>query len=168
MAKRSISLQSAEKDKLFYFITTIVVYRESDQRCLILKRDEKDDVYPGKWALPGGRLSWSDFDLSKPDVKSNGVLNFNRALEKHVGIVVKEKAGIDVGTRPQYLESVFFVRADGTPSVLVRFGARYLGGKVKPRGGFTDGAWVNKEEIEKYDRIEGIDMDILKTIKLFS
>ncbi|MBI2617982.1 hypothetical protein HYW58_00835 [Candidatus Kaiserbacteria bacterium] len=168
MARKRISLDNAEKDKLFYFVTTIVVYRESDRRCLILKRDMKDDVYPGKWALPGGKLAWDDFNLSKPDMKSNGILNFNRPLEKQVAVIVKEKAGIEVGSRPQYLESVFFVRPDGTPSVLVRFGARYLGGEVKPKAGFTDFAWVNEEEIKKYDHIEDIDMDVLKTIKLFS
>lgn len=168
MAVRNISLLNAEQDKLFYFVTTIVVYRRSDQKCLILKRDEKDDVYPGKWGLPGGRLGWSDFELKKPDFTSDGILNFNRPLEKHVGSVVWEKAGIKVAPRPQYLDSVFFVRRDGTPSVLARFGAEYAEGEVKPSSGFTDYAWVDAEEIKEYDHIEGIDMDILKTIKLFS
>ena len=168
MTPNKISLDKAKQDKLFYFVTTIVVYRESDQKCLILKRDEGDDVYPGKWALPGGKLGWSDFDLTKPDQVDEGVLNFNNPIESHVSEVVKEKAGIEVNTRPQYLESVFFVRSDGTPSVLVRFAARYTGGDVEPKGGFTDFAWVDAEEINNYDHIKGIDVDILKTIKLFS
>jgi len=168
MTSNKVSLDNAEKDKLFYFVTTIVVYRESDRKCLILKRDEKDDVYPGKWALPGGKLGWSDFDLTKPDDVDEGVLNFNSPIEFHVSEVVKEKAGISVDTRPKYLESVFFVRSDGTPSVLVRFAAQYTGGEVDPKEGFTDSAWVDAEEINKYDHIKGIDVDILKTIKLFS
>jgi len=168
MKKRAISLEHAEADKLFYFVTTIVVYREKDQKCLILKRSEKDDVYPGKWALPGGRLEWGAFNLARPDVRDHDVLNFKSPIEKHVAEVVTSKAGIIVDSRPQYLESVFFVRGDGTPSVLVRFAARYQGGGVRPKGGFTKYAWVDSNDIEEYDHIEGIDTDILKTIKLFS
>jgi len=168
MSKHRISLSHAEEDKLFYFVTTIVVFRESDGRCLILKRSDGDTVYPDKWALPGGRLEWGDFDLSKPDTTSDGVRNFNHPLEKHVGVVVKERAGIVVGNRPQYLDSVFFVRKDGTPSVLVRFGVQYVEGEVVPKGVFTDSAWVNEDEISSYDHIDGIDMDILRVIKLFS
>ena len=168
MSKHRISLSHAEEDKLFYFVTTIVVYRESDQRCLILKRSDDDEVYPGKWALPGGRLGWSDFDLSKPNTMSDEVLNFDHPLENHVSVVVEEKAGVVVGSRPQYLDSVFFVRKDGTPSVLVRFAVHYVGGDVTPKEGFTDSAWVNENEISSYDHIDGIDLDILKTIKLLS
>ncbi|MFC1732700.1 NUDIX hydrolase [candidate division KSB1 bacterium] len=168
MVTKKISLDKAKQDKLFYFVTTIVVYRESDQRCLILKRSNDDEVYPGKWALPGGRLEWGDFDLSKPDTVSNNVLNFNHPLEKHVSVVVEEKAGVVVGNRPKYLDSVFFVRADGAPSVLVRFAVHYVEGDVTPKEGFTDSAWVNEDEISSYDHIDGIDLDILKTIKLFS
>lgn len=168
MQNRKISLDKAEQDKLFYFVTTIIVYRNSDQKCLILKREENDDVFPGKWALPGGRMKWGDFDLTKPDQVDDGVLNFNRPIEEYVSSVVKEKAGIEVSNRPQYLDSVFFVRSDGTPSILVRFAARYTDGVVMPKGGFIDFMWVDAEEINKYDHIEGIEGDILKTIKLFS
>ncbi len=168
MTPNKISLDNAEQDKLFYFVTTIVVYRESDQKCLILKRSADDDVYPGKWALPGGRLSWGGFDALMPDIVSDGVLNFNHPLEGHVSFVVDEKAGIVADKRPQYLDSVFFIRKDGTPSVLVRFAVRYVEGDVIPKDGFTDFAWVDAGEINEYDHIEGIDVDILKTIKLFS
>ena len=168
MSKHRIGLSHAQEDKLFYFVTTIVVYRESDQRCLILKRDKNEKVYPDKWAFPGGRLSWGDFDLAKPDVDDGGVLNFNNPIEDHVSEIIKNKAGIKVDTRVKYLESVFFVREDNTPSVLVRFAVNYTGGEVTPKNGFTDYKWVNENEISSYNHISGIDLDILKTIKLFS
>ena len=168
MSKHHINLSHAQEDKLFYFVTTIIVYRESDQKCLILKRDKLDEVYPGKWAFPGGRLSWSGFDLAKPDIVDDGILNFNNPIEDNVSEIVRDKAGIEVDVRVKYLESVFFVRKDGTPSILVRFAVNYVGGEVTPRNGFTDFAWVNEEEISSYNHIGGIDLDILKTIKLFS
>ena len=86
---RQINLGHAEADKLFYFVTTIVVYRDSDQKCLILKRDEQDEVLPGKWGLPGGRLEWSHFNLEKPDEVDGDILNFNKPIEEHVKSVVR-------------------------------------------------------------------------------
>ncbi|PIT91270.1 hypothetical protein COU17_01425 [Candidatus Kaiserbacteria bacterium CG10_big_fil_rev_8_21_14_0_10_49_17] len=165
---RQINLAHAEADKLFYFVTTIVVYRESDQKCLILKRAGDDAVLPGKWGLPGGRLEWSHFDLEHPDEVDGEILNFNGPVEAHVKELLEEKAGLSIGERPQYLGSVFFVRGDGTPSILVRFAARIGGGEAEAGGGFTDSAWVDAEEITQYDHVEGIDKEILKAIKLFS
>ena len=166
--KKAISIAHAEKDKLFYFVITIVVYRGLDQRCLILKRDKGDTMYPNKWALPGGRLSWGDIDINNPDRIDDGVRNFNRPLEKHVSEILKEKAGIIVDNRPRYLDSVFFIRPDNTPSILVRFATHYQSGTVTPKGGFVDFKWVNDSQIKKYNHIKGIEHDILKTIKLFS
>ena len=165
---RQINLAHAEADKLFYFVTTIVVYREADQKCLILKRADDDAVLPGKWGLPGGRLEWSHFNLEKPDEIDGEVLNFNAPIEVHVKELVQEKTGLSIVERPQYLGSVFFVRSDGTPAILVRFAARVGAGEVQAQGGFTDAAWVDAEEITGYDHVEGIDREILRAIKLFS
>ena len=54
MPAKEISVAQAKKDKLFYFVPNVVIYRESDGRCLILKRDEREKVHPGRYAVPGG------------------------------------------------------------------------------------------------------------------
>ena len=56
MPANKISLQNAKKDKLFYFVANVVIYRENDGKCLILKRSEREKVHPGKYAVPGGKL----------------------------------------------------------------------------------------------------------------
>jgi len=46
MLADKISLDNAKKDKLFYFVANVIVYREKDGRCLILKRSENEKVHP--------------------------------------------------------------------------------------------------------------------------
>ncbi len=60
MLAKKISLDKAKQNKLFYFVANVVIYRESDKRCLILKRDKREKVHPGKYAVPGGKLEWED------------------------------------------------------------------------------------------------------------
>lgn len=56
MPAKKISIDNAKVGKLFYFVANVVVYRESDKKCLILKRDEREKVHPEKYAVPGGKL----------------------------------------------------------------------------------------------------------------
>jgi len=51
MPAKKISLENAKKDKLFYFVANVIVFRETDGRCLLLKRDLREKVHPGKWGV---------------------------------------------------------------------------------------------------------------------
>jgi len=64
-----------------------VVYRESDQRCLLLKRHPREVVYSGKYCVPGGKLEWLGMDLSQPTMADGDVLKFENAIE---GLLAKE------------------------------------------------------------------------------
>ena len=66
MSAEKISIDNAKKEKLFYFVANVVVYRDKDKRCLILKRDEREKVHPGKYAVPGGKLEWKDLPIENP------------------------------------------------------------------------------------------------------
>lgn len=169
MPAEKISIDNAKRDKLFYFVANVVVYRSKDSRCLILKRDENEKVHPGRWAVPGGKLEWSDMDISKPTRINGNVLDFENAVEDLLQRETREEAGIEIYGDFQYLNSVAFVRPDETPVILVKFAARYKNGTVVPeKGAFTDYAWVTSDEIKKYKCIDGIQQEIAKTIKLFS
>jgi len=169
MKAEKISLDNAKPDKLFYFVANVVVYRESDGRCLILKRDLREKVHPGKYAVPGGKLEWKDLPLDRPTRMNGEVSDFENAVEDLLARETKEEAGIETERNLKYLNSVAFVRPDGIPVVLVKFAAKYLFGEVVPEaGGFTDFAWVNGEEVEKYDCIDGIKAEVQETIKLFN
>ena len=169
MKASQISTEHAKQDKLFYFVANVVVYRELDGRCLILKRDEREKVHPGKYAVPGGKLEWKDLDLSKPTRMNGDVADFENAIEDLLAREVREEAGIEIESEISYINNVAYVRADGIPVLLIKFAAKYKSGDVVLEvGGFTDHAWVNAEEIQSYDCIEGIKEEVIETIGIFS
>ena len=152
MSATKISLDQAKKDKLFYFVANVVVYRESDGRCLILKRSEREKVHPGKYAVPGGKLEWKDLPVENPSRVNDDVLDYENTLEELLRREVQEEAGLEIELPLKYINSVAFIRPDGIPVVLVKFAAKYKRGEVKlEEGTFTEHAWVNAEEVKKYD-----------------
>jgi len=168
MPASKINIESAKPDKLFYFVANVVPYRASDKRCLILKRDEREKVHAGRWGVPGGKLEWSDMDVAHPTRVNGDVLDFEDAVEKLVKREAREEAGIELEDGLKYINSVAFVRPDGIPVVLVKFAAQYKSGEiVLEKGGFTDHAWVNEEEVKRYPCIDGVDEEVAQTIGLF-
>ena len=169
MPAKKISIDNAKKDKLFYFVANVVVYREEDGRCLILKRDEREKAHPGKYAVPGGKLEWKDLPIEKPTRINGDILDYEDSVEKLLKREVLEEAGIEIENEFTYINSVAFIRADEIPVILVKFAAKYKSGEVIPeRGGFTDYSWVNEEEVKNYDCIKGVHEEVKKTIEIFS
>lgn len=168
MPASKISIDNAKHDKLFYFVANVVVYRESDKKCLILKRDSREKAHPNKYAVPGGKLEWKDLDITKPTRMNGDIFDFESAIEGLLKREVKEEAGIEIEDKFYYLNNVAFIRPDETPVILVKFSAKYKSGEVKlEESAFTDYAWVNKEEVQDYDCIDGIKEEVVKTIGLF-
>ena len=169
MPAKKISIDNAKKEKLFYFVANVVVYRESDKRCLILKRHEREKAHPGKYAVPGGKLEWEDLPIEKPTRINGDILDYEDSVEELLKREVLEEAGIEIENEFTYINSVAFIRADEIPVILVKFAAKYKSGEVVPeRGGFTDYSWVNEEEVKNYDCIKGVHEEVKKTIEIFS
>ncbi len=169
MPAPSVSVDAAKPDKLFYFVCTVIPYRKSDGKCLILKRDEREKVHPGKWAVPGGKLEHADLDLSNPTRMNGDVIDFEGMVRQLLRRETKEEAGIELGDDFRMLGDIVFVRPDGIPVVLLQFAADYAGGEVRPEeGAFTEAAWVDANEVQQYDCIDGIQDEVARTIKLFS
>lgn len=169
MTAKQISLKSAKDDKLFYFVANVVVFREKDQRCLILKRDLREIVHPGKYGVIGGKLEWKDLDIKNPTRINGYVLDFQEAIEDLLEREAFEEAGIRIHRGLKYINSIAFVRPDGVPVIMAKFAAKYRSGKiVLEKGGFTDHQWVNEKEVNKFECIKGIDLEVKKAISLFS
>lgn len=159
MPTPTISLDQAKQDKLFYFAPTVVVYRSDDSRCLIMKRHEREVVGGGKWSVPGGKLERKD--LPEP-------INRN-ALENLLMRETLEECGLELVPEFKYLRSLTFVRPDGIPVVTLSFAAAYKSGEVVlEAGSFTEHAWVNAEEVTKYDCLGAISDEIAQTIQIFA
>lgn len=169
MPANTISLESAKQNKLFYVVANVMVYRESDGRCLILKRDERETAHPSKWACPGGKLEWSDFDLNSPTRINGDILDYEDALEKLCAREAHEEAGVKINGPLKFINTNVFIRPDGIPVMLIKFAALYSGGEVVLEvGAFTDYAWVDAEEVKKYPCIMGIPEEVAQTIELFT
>ena len=169
MPAEKISLNNAKQDKLFYFVANVVVYREEDKRCIILKRGKDEKAHPSKYAVPGGKLEWNNLDINKPTRINGEILDYEDAVEELLKREVMEEAGIEIHRDIKYINSVAFIRPDGIPVTLVKFAAKYKSGEVKiEEGAFEDHAWVNEEEVKNYDCIKGIQEEIAKTIKLYN
>ncbi|MFA6006635.1 MAG: NUDIX hydrolase [Candidatus Paceibacterota bacterium] len=169
MRAKKISLTHAKPEKLFYFVANVVIYRAKDRRCLILKRDEREKVHPGKWAVPGGKLEWKDLPVKHPTRVNGDVLDYENKVEDLLAREALEEANVKIKGPLKYINSVAFIRPDETPVILVKFAAQYLSGNVVPeKGGFTDLAWVNAKEVKEYRCIKGVDKEVKQTIKLFS
>lgn len=168
MKSLKISLDNAKKDKLFYFVANVIIYRDSDKKCLILKRSETEKVHPNKYCVPGGKLEWNDLDIDNPTRMNGDVIDFENKIEDLLKREAKEESNIDIENELVYINSVAFVRPDGIPVVLVKFAAKYLSGEVKfEEGAFTDFAWVDSDEVKNYDCIKGIPEEIQKTIEIY-
>ena len=168
MPADKISIDNAKKEKLFYFVANVVVYREEDGKCLILKRSDREKVHPGKYAVPGGKLEWKDFDLLNPTRFNGEVLDFENSVEDLLKREVLEEAGIEIEKEFTYINSMAYIRPEGVPTVMLKFAAIYRKGEVQPEeGAFIGYAWVNEEEIGSYDCLLGIPEEVAATIKHF-
>lgn len=168
MPAKKISIDFAKKEKLFYFVATVIVYRENDGRCLILKRSKKEKVHPAKWGVIGGKLEWHDLDILKPSRINGDVLDFENKVEELLKREAKEEANIEIENQLHYIHSVVFIRPDEIPVVMLEFAAKFKGGKIKlEEEAFEDFAWVNDRQVKKYDCIRGIQEEIGYAIKHF-
>lgn len=169
MPADKIHLSNAKENKLFYFVANVVVYRDSDKRCLILKRSEREKAHPGRYGVTGGKLEWENLPIESPTKINGDILDYDDAIEKLLIRETKEEAGIEIYEDFKYVNSAVFIRPDGIPVVLVKFAAKYKEGEIKlEENSFTDYKWVNAEEIQQYECIDGIKEEVEKTIELFN
>lgn len=165
---QKISLEKAKKNKLFYFVANVIVFRESDGRCLILKRDEREIAHPGRYGVIGGKFEWEDMPIDKPSRVNGEVLDWQDSIELLLQREAKEEANIDIHPELTYINSVSFLRPDEVPVVMIKFCAKYKSGNViLEKGAFTDYAWVNADEVDGYDCIDGIKEEVKKVISIY-
>lgn len=169
MKATKISIDNAKKDKLFYVVANVVIYRESDKKCLILKRSERETAHPNKYAVPGGKLEWKDLPIESPTRMNGDIYDYENAIGELLKREAFEECGLTISDDLSYVNNVAFIRPDETPVILVKFAAKYVSGDVVlEEGAFTDYAWVDENEVMNYDCIDGIQGEVKKTIALFA
>lgn len=163
----NISLAKAKDNKLFYFVVTGTIYHPKLKKCLIMQRSKKEIAHPGLWGVTGGKLEWQDLKNNPITRKNFDILDWEGLIEKLLAREAKEESGLEVSD-PRYLDSVVFLRPDNVPVVCFKFALKWKKGKVKIAPEFEDFAWVDGEEVKKYHCIQGIPVEVKKTIEIYS
>jgi 8-oxo-dGTP diphosphatase len=141
---------SVSNKKLHYVSITGKVFRD-DGRVLIVKRSETEKNYPGRWILPGGKLSADDYISLQPN--SDGL--WYNVIEKGLKRELKEETDLEV-ENVEYLVDMAFVRGDGIPTLIVACTCDRVAGEVRLPPELTDHAWVSLEEARGFSLIDGV------------
>jgi len=161
-----IALEKAKQNKLFYVVTNGIIYDPSTQKCLILQRSKRETAHPGLWGVVGGKLEWGDLENNPPSRMNHDIPNWEGLLEQQLYRETKEESGLEVG-EPKFLLTTVYLRPDGIPVAMIKFGLKYLSGEVVIQEDMEDFAWVDKEEVKEYETIGGIAEEVSRTIELY-
>jgi len=137
-------------------ITAIVV---KDGKYLITRRVMSKKRFPGKWTVPGGRITTDDY-INLP--KDTDECWYN-VLERVVRREVTEEVGLEI-KNIEYVTSLATIDKEGQPILVISCMADWKSGKVVLQESETDEyAWVTTKEAKKYDLIGGIDDELHMT-----
>lgn len=134
-------------------ITAIVV---KDGKYLITRRVMSKKRFPGKWTVPGGRITTDDYITLPKDTDEC----WYNVLERVVRREVTEEVGLEI-KNIEYVTSLATIDKEGQPILVISCLADWKSGKVVLQESETDDyAWVTTKEAKKYDLIGGIDDEL--------
>ena len=142
--------------KLFNVLATAIILKDPYSKnkkplYLILKRSDKEKTFPGRWTVPGGKLSTDDFTTLPKETKDYWYNVIEKALRREV----LEESNLKI-KNIWYLTSLARVTNEGYGSLVLSFVADLADGEIKLDQDMQDYAWVTFEEAKKYDLIDGI------------
>lgn len=126
-----------------YIINVSAVIFDGEKRVLLGHRSPNEDVFPGLWCIPGGKID--DGDASLED-------GLCREVKEEVGIEIREIELINNNTR---------IKSDGTHILYLIFKALIASGSPKPLEDTTEVKWFNFEEI-KSDNLTPFTYEVIK------
>ena len=117
----------------FYKVIASCVITDSQNRVLLGKRSMSEEVFPGLWGIPGGKVEY--------DAISKQVLEDNLVRE------AREEMGIEI--RPEkYLCSNF--NKEGTKLYII-FTAKHVSGEPRALEDTEEVKWWNVDDIRSLD-----------------
>lgn len=126
-----------------YIVNVSAVILDKEKRILLGHRSPNEDIFPGLWCIPGGKID--DGDASLED-------GLRREVQEEMGIEIKEIELISNNTR---------VKSDGTHVLFLIFKASIASGFPKPLEDTTEVGWFNFEEI-KPDNLTPFTYEVIK------
>lgn len=121
-------------------VATAVTFNHEKGKFLLLKRSEELDIHPGKWDFPSGRV--------EDEEPKNTAL---RELKEETGLkgtVLRSGDSFHVKTQDgEFQVHPFLVKASG---------------EVKLSREHKDFEWIETEELDEYETVEGLREDLEK------
>jgi 8-oxo-dGTP diphosphatase len=136
-------------DELFTVVITAIVVR--DGKFLIMQRSPREEKFPSRWTVPGGKLHTADYIHFEKDTPHYWYNVLERTLKREV----KEEAGIDIANI-RYVTSLASADPGKAPLLVISCLADHVGGEVAFGDEMVDARWVLLEEARSHDLIEGI------------
>ncbi len=138
----------SKQDKL-HIVTPVAVIQRGDGRILLLKRSDKEKVYPGYYTFPGGKVEGND--------------TIQDTLTKEV----KEECGLDLKPGFILIKEKSIGRPDGQTSKSLSFLCSVEDHEkvVIDKNDFTDFKWVNSKELQSLKHV-GIEAEFIKADKI--
>jgi 8-oxo-dGTP pyrophosphatase MutT (NUDIX family) len=117
-------------EKYLYKVINAAIIFNSDKRFLLAKRSMKDDILPGYWGIPGGK------------VESKG--NIPNILEHELKREIKEEVGVEIKNL-KYIES----HLNESGKLNICFACEISKGEPKPLDETEEVGWFTLEQAEK-------------------
>ncbi len=125
-----------------------VIVFNSKGEVLLIKRSLDEEVYPGLWGIPGGKLDSAD-----------------KNLEEGLAREVKEETGILINKDLKLISNNVFVSPENNKVYLV-FTAKYESGEPKPLEDTEEVRWFGHEELPPKEDFTPFTFDLIsKAIK---
>lgn len=138
-----------KKNKLHIVAVTAAILNQVGQ-LLICKRAAREIAFPGRWALPGGKVEDNQTVI--------------QALKEEC----LEEVGLKIGNRKIYLDDGAFVRPDKQTVKVFCYLVFAKDFKVKlDPNDFSEYKWVGVDEIDKYKVLGMNKRTLLKALESF-
>jgi len=142
--------KSYDKSKVHYIVVTGILVK--DGKYLIVRRAGWEKAFPGKWAVPGGKLEVRDYMLRKKDTSEHWY-NF---LENLLKREVIEEVSLDI-ENIGYVTSMVYMRPDEIPCLIISlFAYPSKDREIRLCNALTEYRWVDLKEAKTYDLVEGM------------
>lgn len=140
-----------DKSNKLHIVTVVAVIRRDDGRILLLKRSDKETVYPGYYTFPGGKVEGND--------------TFGETLIKET----KEECGLDLEPGYVLIKEKSIGRPDGQTSKSLSFlcTVKDASNIVLDTNDFTEYKWVNLAELKLLQHV-GIEAEFEKVDKIIA
>ncbi|KKS42110.1 hypothetical protein A3H03_00600 [Candidatus Kuenenbacteria bacterium RIFCSPLOWO2_12_FULL_42_13] len=135
-----------KKNKLHIVaVTALIINKEG--KLLVVKRSMREIAFPGRWALPGGKLEDNETVME--------------GLKKEC----KEEVGIEIENKKIYVDDNAFVRPDNQTVKVFCYLVFAKGLEVKlNKDDFDEYQWAGIEEIGEYE-VLGMDREKLNKVQ---